>query len=177
MLNEFERRVLQMAENYVDLGEALVAGGQTAVRPRYFGYSGVIGSAADPFVFNVPRQVIIPIRADSYFNLWCITVGIILPNGSTNGDLSQVTMGNDMDLQITDMGSGETLYNVAAPAALLVGSPLPEAAGIPFVLRTPRLLPPNVNVLVEMTWTLTVAAFFPPPNQAWIMLNGGRVPV
>lgn len=176
MLNEFERRFLNVAQNNADLLEAMAEAGATGV-PEHFGYSLSLGTAADPFVTNVRRQGTISIQSDAWFVLQYVTVGVILPNGNTNGDLTMVTMANDMNLQITDTGAGRDLYNNAAPAAILAGSPLVQAAGIPFVMPTPRVIPPNTNVTVQMAWFLASAVNFVPPNQAWITLNGARVPL
>lgn len=181
MLNEFERRFLEVTQNHLDLMEAVhsVGGGQA---PEYFGYTAVIGSAAAPLLSGVTQQAVIAIQADAWFVLEYISTGVILPNGSTFGDLSQVVDSGNILLQITDTGAGQELYSLPSglggfPAAMVSGTPLAAAAGIPYVFPTPRLIPPNTNIKIEATQFGLTALTNPEPVGFYIMLNGARVPL
>lgn len=178
-VNEFERRFLEVTQNHLDLKEANAG---NSLPPEYFGYSLQIGSAANPLVVNVGQQGIIPIQADAWFVIEYISVGVILPAGSTFGDLTQITDAGNIQLQITDTGAGQELYNLPSgfpgfPALLLAGSPIQAAAGIPYVFPTPRLVPPNTNIKVEATQLGFTALTNPQPVGFYIMLNGARVPL
>lgn len=180
-LNEWERRFLEVTQNHLDLQEVIAQTG-TGLPPEYFGYSLIVGSAANPLVAGVTQQGIIHIQADAWFVIQYLSVGVILPAGSTFGDLTQITDGGNMQLQITDTGAGEELYNLPAgfpgfPAILLAGSPIAAAAGIPYVFPTPRLVPPNTNIKVEMTQLGFTALTNPQPVGAYLMLNGARVAI
>lgn len=181
MLNEFERRFLEVTQNHLDLHEASLSSG-SGLPPEYFGYSLTIGSAANPLLAGVTQQGIIPIQADAWFVIEYISIGVILPDGSTFGDLTQMTDGGNMLVQITDTGAGQELYNLPSgfpgfPAILLAGSPIAAAAGIPYVFPTPRLVPPNTNIKVEMTQLGLTALTNPAPVGGYIMLNGARIPL
>lgn len=178
-LNEFERRFLEVTQNHLDLKEANAG---SALPPEYFGYSIQIGSSAAPLVSGVSQQGIIPIQADAWFVIEYISVGVILPAGSTYGDLTQITDAGNIQLQITDTGAGQELYNLPSgfpgfPAILLAGSPIAAAAGIPYVFPTPRLIPPNTNIKVEATQLGFTALTNPQPVGCYVMLNGARIPL
>jgi hypothetical protein len=181
MLNEFERRFLEVTQNHLDLIEAIQATGSN-LPPEYFGYTVQIGSAAVPLASGVTQSAVITIQADAWFVLQYVQTGVILPNGSTFGDLSQVTDAGNILLQVTDTGAGQELYSQPLgmpgfPAITVTGSPGPGAAGLPYVFPTPRLLPPNTNIKVDMTHSGVLAGVNPNPVAGFIMLNGARVPL
>lgn len=181
MLNEFERRFLEVTQNHLDLLEAIAQTGSN-LAPEYFGYSATIGTAAAPLLNGVAQQTIVAIQADAWFVLEYIQTGVVLPNGSTFGDLSQVVDSGNILLQITDTGAGQELYGLPSglggfPAAMLSGTPLAAAAGVPYVFPTPRLIPPNTNIKIEVTQFGLTALTNPEPVSFHIMLNGARVPL
>ena len=104
-LNEFERRVLEVTQNDLDLRQ-LVRETGSGRPPEYFGYALQIGSAASPLVNGVTQQGVINVQADAWFLLQYINAAVILPNGSTWGALSQFTGSGNVLLQITDTGAG-----------------------------------------------------------------------
>lgn len=180
-LNEFERRFLEVTQNDLDLRQ-LVRELGTGRPPEYFGYPLQIGSAADPLVAGATQQGIINIQADAWYLLQYINAAVILPNGSTWGDLSQFTASGNIALQITDTGAGQDLYNVpsgfsGSPAINLAGSTFGAMAGVPYVFPTPRLIPPNTNIKVEVTQIGNTALTNPAPVGFYLMLNGARIPI
>lgn len=177
-LNEFERRVLEVTQNHLWLEHAN-AGGPP---PEHFGYQLTIGSTANPLTAGVTQQGTIAIQADAWFLWEYISVGVAIPATAGLGDLTQITDGGNLLIQITDTGAGEDLYNIpsgfsGAPAILQAGSPIAAAAGIPYVFPTPRLLPPNTNIHVSMTKLGAVAADNPDLLGAYLMINGARIQV
>lgn len=181
MLTEWERRFLEVTQNHLDLMEAIRAVG-SGLPAEYFAYTAVLGSAASPLVAGVTQSTSIAIQADAWFVIQYLTVGVVLPNGSTNGNLSQVSDGGNILLQLTDTGAGQELYSqprglAGFPAILVAGSPNAAAAGIPYVFPTPRLVPPNTNIQVQMTQFGFTAVTNPQPVGGYIVLNGARVPL
>lgn len=169
-MNEFERRFLEITQNHVDFVRALkAAGGGNLV--EYRGYSATFPA----FVAGVALQQIIPIEADAAFVLQYLTVATILPNGSTYGALSLASNSANVMMKITDMGSGEALYNQAVPAGLAAGSPLPGMTGIPFLMPVPRIIPSNTNIQIELQNLGFTAVSNPLPVAAYVTLNGARV--
>jgi hypothetical protein len=107
---------------------------------------------------------------------------VILPNGSTYGDLTQVRDPGNILLQVTDTGAGEELYSqppgfAGFPAATMTGAPTRGMTGIPYLFPIPRLIPPNTNIQVTMTQFGVTALSNPLPVGAYFMLNGARVPL
>ncbi len=181
MLNEWERRYLEVTQNHLDLMRAVEEIG-SGLPPEYFGYAATIGSATNPLMEGVTQSTSIAIQADAWFVIQYLTVGVVLPNGSTTGDLSQITDGANLLLQLTDAGAGQELYSqprglAGFPAVLVAGSPIAAAAGIPYVFPTPRLVPPNTNIKVDVTQFGFTAVSNPRPVGAYIVLNGARVPL
>lgn len=180
-MNEFERRFLEVAQNHLDL-QALMKAGGALLPPEYFAYTTIIGSAANPLVNGVTQQNIIAIQADAYFLVEYINTAVILPAGSTFGDLSQFTATGNILLQITDTGAGQELFNVpsgfvGSPAINLAGSNFGGMAGVPYVFPTPRLIPPNTNIKVEVTQLGLTALTNPQPVGFYLMLHGARIPL
>jgi hypothetical protein len=174
-MNEWERRVLEITKNHMDLRGVVAAMGSSAV-VESFGYVAQIGSVANPLVNGVPQQAIIPTRADSWFVIEYISAAVILPGASTFGDLTQFTDAGNISLQITDTGAAhQELYNLAGPAGILTGTPNGGTAGVPLLLPTPRPVPPNTNIKIEATQMGVLAGENPQPVAFFLMLNGTRV--
>lgn len=180
-MNEFERRVLEVVQNDLDLRQ-LVRESGSGRPPEYFGYPLQIGSAASPLVAGVAQQGLINIQADAYFLAEYINTAVILPAGSTYGDISQFTTTGNILLQITDTGAGEDLYQVpsglaGSPGINLAGSTFGGMAGVPYVFPQPRLIAPNTNIKVEVTQLGFTALTNPQPLGFYLMLHGARLPL
>ena len=50
-------------------------------------------------------------------------------------------------------------------------------AGVPYVFPSPRLIPPNTNIKVEVTQLGVFALTNPQPVGFYLMLHGARVPL
>jgi hypothetical protein len=179
MINEFERRFLEQVQNHLDLMEAARRAG-AILPPEYFGYSLTIGSAANPLVAGIPQQGIINIQADAWFVVNQLSVAVVVADGSTFGDAGQMIDAGNLLIQITDTGAGQELLGIPSgfagfPAAMVAGTPLAAAAGIPYVFPIPRLVPPNTNLNIVVTQLGFTALTNPQPIGAYVMLNGARV--
>lgn len=169
-MNEFERRFLEVAQNHEDFKRALADAG-IFTYPEYRGYVMTFGA----FASNVTQTQVLAIEADAAFILQYITVGVILPNGSTNGSLARISNSANVTFQLTETGSGQTLFNQPVSAGLTAGSPLPGAPGIPFLLPIPRYIPPNTNLKADLTNLGETLVTNPLPVAAYVVLNGTRV--
>lgn len=172
-MNEFERRYLEMVQSHIWLHQAN-AGGPP---PEYYGYALQIGSSTSQLVNGVTQQGQIAIQADAWFLLQYMSVAV---TPDAQNDTTQLTDGGNLLIQITDTGAGEDLYNIplgvpGMPSFLSAGSPLTNAASIPYVFPTPRLIPPNTNILVSVTKLGTLVGGVPDMFGAYVMLNGARI--
>lgn len=174
MANEYERRMVELVQNHIDLVKAMGAVGPTA-NVESFGYSARIGSEAAPLTLaGGAQQAIIPIQSDADFILSYISTAVILP--ATVGDVfSDATASTNVLLQITDTGAGETLFAQPMPAFLASGTPFPGSSGIPLVFPIPRIIPVNTNILIEATFLGPVVAVTnPEPVGFFVSLMGAR---
>lgn len=178
-MNEFQRRVLDIVTQYKYLQEAN-AGGPP---PEFFGYSMTLGSPADTLAPGTLKQGTLAIQADAWF-LWIyVSTGVTIPATAGFGGPEQITDGGNILLDIVLPGLGDDLLNIPTslagmPAALLTGSPVATAAGIPYMFPTPVLLPPNTNVTVSATKMGTnVGGENPDPTGFFFNMGGARIQV
>jgi len=172
MLSEYERRRLSVVQNDLDMKAVVSSLGQNAI-VDYYGYVLALGSAANPLVKGVTQSGFIAIQSDAYFVLQYVSVGVNLADGS--GFCNHVTWATDVDLQITDTGSGHELFNSAVPAGLICGAPHNAGSGIPYLYSIPRIIPPNTNIKIDATQIGFTALTNPAPDRFWIILNGAKV--
>lgn len=178
-LNEWERRFLEVTQSHLYLQQANNSG----LPPEYFGYGATIGSVASPLTNGATQQAVIAIQSDAWFLWEYLSVGVVGPVLASFTDLTMMTDGGNLLIQITDTGAGEDLFNIpsgfsGAPAALQAGSPLYGQAGVPFLFETPRLMPPNTNLNISVTKLGTNGgADNPDLLGAYIALLGARIPV
>lgn len=127
-MNEFERRALDIAEMSAYLA-MYARQNQKIVDIEYFTYNTTTG----PINAGGVAQSIIQIQSDSDFVVQYMS-GVATVAGTTfyNPLIS---------VQITDTGSGKTLFSNPALMNLVMGS-----QGFPFVLSAPRVFAPNTNV-------------------------------
>jgi hypothetical protein len=142
-MNEYERRMLDLAQNQMNLREAIASEGRLSLI-EYFGYSTTIGSPTDQIAVGDTRQAIIPIQSDSYFILYYISAS------QQEAGAADVEFADSFSLQITDTGAGKTIYSAPSTADLLVGSANADALGIPFLLTVPRIIRPNTNIKIDV---------------------------
>ena len=174
MLNEQQRRLLTLAQQDVNLRSLI--GPDTLVES--YGYVlklGTNSAVANPLIDGVTQTGIITIQSDAYFVMQYLMTGVVLPPGSIQGSSLMISPAFNIKLQLTDTGSGHELFNQAAPAGLVSGTPTPTAPGVPYLFSIPRVIPPNTNLKIEATQIGTVAVVNPPPRAFWLMINGVKV--
>lgn len=168
-MNEFERRQIEIAQNDRDLRKISRDMGKPALI-EHFGYTGVLGSIAAPLVNGVTQSLLIPIQADAWFVLQYISTCVILPNSP-----SLMSPSGNIQLQLTDTGNGEVLFNTPGPAAILTGTPSRAQSGIPLLLPIPRIIRPNTNVKADVTQFGVNVGNNQQPVGFFLSLMGSRV--
>jgi hypothetical protein len=143
-MNEYERRVIDLALNHANLMAAIGSIGSGA-RIEPYVYSGATGSSADPLIAVVARQIVIPIQADSHFVISYVSAVQVL----AGNPIFMVT--SQGEIQITDTGNGSTLYNRAQPAGVIMGGCDFNSSGLPLLLTVPRIVLPNTNIKIDYT--------------------------
>lgn len=144
-MNEFERRRLEIAQNHLDLIQVAHSFSSDPII-EHFGYTIQIGTPTNPLVDGVTQQGVIQIQSDAYFVLQYISSSVIKPDVP----MYMQDSGN-VDLQITDTGSGHVLYNQPSRGAVLAGTASRALTGWPLLVPIPRVLLPNTNVKIEAT--------------------------
>lgn len=168
-MNEFERRQIEVAQNHVDLNTAVRSLGYSAII-EHFGYSVQLGSQAAPLLNGVTNTAIIPMQADAYFVLQYISTCVIRPDILTFFQNS-----GNINMQITDTGSGNVLYSSLGPAGLAAGTALLAQPGVPLLLPVPRIILPNTNVKIDAVQNGVNVTDNKEPVQFWVSLIGSRV--
>lgn len=169
-MNEFERRLLEITDNHRAFIAALKSMKSNAL-VEYFGYN----KRFDALLNGVTQNKFIALQADAHFVLSYITSAVVLPDtpaGSIEGAMAYP--GNVM-MQIQDMGSGDMIYSSAMPNGIAGGSISGGSPGIPFLLPTPRIIPPNTNLKIEATQFGVNITNNPEPFAFFVSLIGARV--
>lgn len=173
-MNEFERRRIETAQNHVDIHSVVASLGESVII-EHFGYSAELGSAAAPFVDGVTQSIIIPMQSDAYFVLQYISTCVVYASTTNTFGTNVFSASGHINMQITDTGAGEVLYNVPAIASILAGTPNRAQVGIPLLLPMPRVIPPNVNIKIDATQTGHNATSVQAVQGFWVGLFGSRV--
>lgn len=168
-MNEYERRVLEVAQNHSDLRDMITSMKRSAII-EHFGYTASLGSVAAPLVNAVPQSVNIPLQADAYFLMQYISTAVIRPNTPW-----YCTDSGSILLQITDTGSGEVLYNTASLAGILTGTTVRPQTGVPLLLPIPRLIRPNTTIKIDATQVGVNVTDNQQPVGFFISLLGSRI--
>jgi hypothetical protein len=168
-MNELERRRLEIAQNHLDL---LAVAHSFSSDPiiEHFGYTIQIGSVAVPLADGVTQQGVIQIQSDAYFVLQYITSCVIKPDTP-----QYMQQSGNVDLQITDTGSGHVLYNTPQRGGILTGTATRGLTGWPLLVPIPRVLLPNTNVKIEATQRGVNGTDNQPPVAFFVSLLGSRV--
>lgn len=167
-MNEFDRRILSVAQNHVDLAELAHSLGGTAI-VEHFGYTLKIGSAADPISFGFPRSATLAMQSDAWFFLQYVSSCVMYPDSSFWFQDS-----GGIQLQVTDTGSGEVLYSTPSSAGSLTATISRAQPGAPLLLPIARILPPNTNIKVDIT-EIGVSSMGSDPVSFWLFFGGSRV--
>lgn len=167
-MNEFERRLLEVAKNHDDLVDLAGALGANALVEHY-GYTAQFGDGVNPLLSGVTHTVLKTMQADAWFVLQYVSSCVVRP--STRQWC--VDSGN-IQLQVTDTGTGDVLFSQPLSAGVLTATISRAQSGVPMLLPIPRVLPPNTNVKVEAT-QLGNAAGNDEPFYFFLFLGGSRV--
>lgn len=167
-MNEFERRMLEVARNHSDLVGLAGSFGAGALVEHY-SYVVAIGSATEPLADGVTRTALKSMQSDAWFVLQYIASCVIRPDSPQWASDS-----GNVQLQVTDTGSGDILFSQPLSAGVLTATVSRGQSGVPLLLPIPRLLPPNTNVKVEAT-QLGAAAGNAAPLFFFLLLGGSRV--
>lgn len=132
-MNEFERRALDIAQYSAYLA-AYARDSKKIVNIEYFTYNVNTGALAA----GAGTQSIIQIQSDSDFVMQYMS-GVAAVAGGSVDALPNVTV------QITDTGSGKTLFSNPTILGLVMG-----AGGFPFLMPAPRVFAPNTNVKFDL---------------------------
>lgn len=104
--------------------------------------------------------------SDSEFVLYFLAGGAIIP-----GVGDRPTAMNPMpaiDIQITDLASGRTYFNMPTPMPLVAG-----LQGFPFILTSPRIVKPRTTLQIDMSTSVSVAG--PSFSAVFLTLHGARI--
>lgn len=134
-MNEFERRALDIAQNSSYLA-AYARKGRDIIDVEYFTYVAETTSIA---ANGGTLQSTIQIQSDSDFVMSYMSANAISAAGV-------ITSTPNITVQITDTGSGKTLFSAPAQLSLAFGS-----QGFPYLLPAPRVFAPNTNVKFDFT--------------------------
>ena len=156
-MNEFERRLLEVAQNHNDLVELAGAAGKGAL-VEHFTYC---------FKFNLVTPVLTilkPILSDAWFVLQYISSAVQL-----TASQQWLTDSGLIQLQLTDTGSGDILFSEPLSAGVLTGTISRAQSGVPMLLPIPRLISPNTIIKADVT-PLTAGA-----DAFYLVLGGSRI--
>lgn len=170
-MNEFDRRLIEVAANHVDLTEmarALGAGGQF----EHFSYTLRIGTAAAPLLNGVQRSGRLAMQSDAWFVMQYVSSCVIRPNSP-----QWFTDSGSIQLRVTDTGEGDTLYSSPTSAGVLTATISRPQSGIPLLLPIPRIIPPNTNLKVDVTQLGVNISDNQEPIGFWLFFGGSRIAV
>jgi hypothetical protein len=168
-MNEFNRRMLALAQQHADLRSLVAAMGSTATI-EHFGYSLRLGSEASPLTDGTLFSDVIPMQADSWFALQYVSSCVIRPETpywcSDSGNVQ---------LEMTDTGAGFTFYSTPSSAGVLTATISRPQPGIPFLLPILRLIPPSTNVKVDARQMGVNVTDNQEPIAFFVSLQGSRI--
>lgn len=137
-MNEFERRLLECVQNHNDLVSLVKAAGPGAL-VEHFAYTWRMDQ-------NLGQGTVIkPILSDAWFVLQY--VGSCVQNEST---FQWFTDSGQVQLQLTDTGTGEILFSQPLSAGVLTGTVSRAQSGTPMMLPVPRLIPPGTIIKADV---------------------------
>lgn len=168
-MNEFERRMIEVAQRHVDLSDIAKAMGRTA-QIEHFGYTARLGTVASPLLSGVMQSKVLAMQSDAWFVLQYVSSCVIRPD-----EPWYMQDSGNIKLQITDTGAGSVLFSTPSSAGVLTATISRPQTGTPFLLPIPRLIPPNTNVKIDATQMGVNGTDNKEPLGFWIALMGSRV--
>lgn len=156
-MNSFERQLLNVMQNSSYIA-AVARNNQQILAIDYFAYNlGPNINAAFAGIANgAGASALVPIQADSDFVLTYLSGNVVGGGAVLNNPLAT--------LQLTDTGTGKTFFNQPTLFTLVTGN-----GGFPFLLPSPRVISPNVNIKADIVNNTGAAA------DVWLSLIGARI--
>ncbi len=137
---------------------------------EHFGYTLRLGSEASPLLNGVMQSGVLVMQSDAWFLQEYVNSCVIRP------DLPYwFTDSGNINLRVTEPGAGEVWYSSPSSAGVLTATISRAQTGIPLLLPTPRLIPPNTNVRVDATQLGVNITDNQEPIGFWITLGGSRI--
>jgi len=115
--------------------QSRVSAQQPASKRDFFVYTATFGSLAP----GASQQIAVQVQADSAFELQKMSFLSVL---STNA----VDLSAQLAVQITDSGTGRSIFSAAASVPSVFGS-----GEIPFILPTSKLFSENASIILVLT--------------------------
>lgn len=145
-MNEFDKRMLDIAQRQQDLDAVLMAMGRNVLK-EHFGYTTQVTAfgSNDPLLTGQFTNII-SIQSDAWFVLHSISSCVV-----PGDNLGWFVDSGSMKIQITDTGSGYVLYSNPSTAGVLTSVNNRAITGVPFLLPVPHIIPPNSNIKVDLT--------------------------
>ena len=171
MMNEFDRRLIEVAANHVDLSamaRALGAGGQF----EHFSYVLRIGTEDEPLLDGVERSGYLAMQSDAWFVMQYVSSCVIRPDSP-----QWFTDSGSIQLRVTDTGESDSLYSSPTSAGVLTATISRPQTGIPLLLPIPRIVPPNTNLKVDVTQLGVNLTDNQEPIGFWLFFGGSRIAV
>lgn len=142
--------------------------GQNIVKKMPYAYQGIVGGPLSPTgVATTPLtlaagavQTTVSMQADSDFVLTSLAVCV---NITTNGDMK---FNRNLTLQIQDTSTGKLFFSAPCVTSLAGGG-----GGFPFIFPAPRVLRPNIVLLLTGQNRDTAVNY----NAMFVTLGGTRI--
>lgn len=163
-MNEIERRLLDIA-GFNSVTMMYADPSREILLIDTYSYS-VDTTALVPLTPANPISVPIVMDSDSEFVLYYLSGGAIIPGV---GDAP--TLMNPMPaikVQITDLASGRTYFNIPTPMPLVAG-----LNGFPFILSSPRIVKPRTTLQIDLSSIVQSAG--PSFSAVFLTLHGARI--
>lgn len=165
-MNEFERTLLDVI-GFTDYIAAFAQPNRQIALIDNYGYSVDYTSAAAPVNDATVRTFNIVMDTDSDFILTQVSGAALVPNDPINPTGVTFLRYNPAILvQITDNYSQKTWFNIPTLLPLIAG-----AGGFPFILPSPRIIPPRTTVTVTAQGAGSGEVF----PSFFLTLNGSRI--
>ena len=137
-MNEFERRLLEVVQNHNDLATLAKAAGPAPL-VEHFSYTWRMD-------LNLNQTTILkPMLSDAWFVIQYVASCV-----QNESSYQWFTDSGQIQLQLTDTGSGEILFSQPLSAGVLTGTISRAQTGTPMLLPIPRLVAPNTIMKADI---------------------------
>lgn len=148
-MNEFERRLLEVTQNHNDV-VSLARSAGPAPLVEHFGYTFKMGALGGS-IPDAGLTALKPILSDAWFVLQYVSSCVVHDPGGAFPDFQWCVDSGQVQLQLTDTGSGEILFSQPLSAGVLTGTISRAQTGTPMLLPIPRLIAPATIIKADIT--------------------------